>query len=364
MSKEKNGKRIPVFAVLLPIVLALTAGLVYLTWEAEPEPVDYPVYGFANMRGEDGIVYKGIGGVYGQELPVEASTFTVREDKLYFAGQIKEDYVISQERTGTLCVANLDGSDVQVLVEDAYNLGFGQEKLIGDKLFYPTGYDEAYNLIYGYLDLNTREKGYIDTGRINNILGYDGTYLYYGGYNAQKSENIAGRYHLKKKRDKILFSYPDAEEVGGISNLHYDSGKIYALTKMKEEVNYDARTAVYSLIVRNAKNGKVLEELPYEFTGAANYGFLFCKRDVYFSAAENIYHLSLDRTEGEEASLTPLAVLKENEYWGIPHFVPGDGYLYYEAIADLNEETGMNDYFYRVKLAGGEPELLAAWFIS
>ncbi len=44
------------------------------------------------------------------------------------------------------------------------------------------------------------------------------------------------------------------------------------------------------------------------------------------------------------------------------HFIPEDGYLYYEAIAETDEETGNNDYFYRIPLKGGESELLKEWF--
>lgn len=333
------------------------------------EPVSYPVYGFANMRGEEGIVYKGIGGVYGQELPLEASTFAVRGDKLYYAGQIKEDYVVSEERTGTICESLLDGSAERVLVEDAYNLGFGQEKLIGDKIFYPNGMDEEYHTRYAWYDLLTGECSEITSTRIGNIFGYDGTCLFYSGYDAKNDCNIVGKYHLGKKKDKLLFSYKDADEAGGIISLHYYDGAIYAMTLVEEMQDYDARTAVYRMQIHSAGNGRLEEELLLELTGSANYGFLYAGDELYFSTAQDLCMVTLPKrstTEktGQELTVTRLAGLSEKEYWGIPHFAPGDGYLYYETIADIDEVTGMNDYFYRVPLTGGEPELLASWFTN
>lgn len=353
------------------LIVIFIIGAVLLCLGRDEMAKDYKAYGFANMRGEGGKVYAGIGGAYGEELPVKASTFAVREGQIYYVSQIKEDYVVQEERTSQIWVADLDGSNPRMLVEDGYNLGFGQEKLIGDKLFYPTGVDEEYNFIYGWYDLNTQDRGTISTGRINNILGYDGTYLYYGGYHAKKSKNIVGKYHLTKKKDKILFSYPDPGELGGISNLYYYKGTIYALTLVKEAENYDERTAVYHLEKRKATTGKREGAVSFEFTGSANYGFLFEESQVYFFGGDAIMHLSLSQeeeksveTQAKEGDVEILTQLRGNEYWGIPHFAPGDGYLYYEAIADIDEETGNNDYFYRVKISGGEPELLAQWFVS
>ena len=59
-----------------------------------------------------------------------------------------------------------------------------------------------------------------------------------------------------------------------------------------------------------------------------------------------------------------LSVMEEGEYWGIMYFIPGDGYLYYEAIAETDEETGNNDYFYRVPESGGKKELLSEWYTA
>lgn len=349
---------------IVAIAIIIAAVLLTVVKSNQYTPLEYPVYGFANMRGENGLVYRGIGGAYGEDISVEASTFAVRGEKIYFAGQIKEDYVVSEERTGTICEANLDGGGVKVLVEDAYNLGFGQEKLIGEKIFYPNGFDEEYNTTYAWYDLETGEKGNIESSRINNIFGYDGTCVIYGGYDVKNSRNIVGKYNLEKNKDKILFTYGDAGELGDVISLYYNQGCIYAVTLVEEMQDYDARTAKYQMISYSAKNGKKVEELPLTFTGSANYGFLYDGREVYFSTAEAICHVTLPENGTETLDITVLANLSEKEYWGIPHFVPGDGYLYYETIADIDEDTGMNDYFYRVPLEGGTQELLASWFTS
>ena len=363
LNQKKNVKRMAAGIASVVLVVAAVVA-VFVIKSNQYTPIDYPVYGFANMRGENGMVYRGIGGAYGEDIAVEASTFAVRGDKMYYAGQIKEDYVVSEERTGTICEANLDGSEAKVLVEDAYNLGFGQEKLIGDKIFYPNGFDEEYNTTYAWYDIYTGEKGMIESSRINNIFGYDGTCLIYGGYDAKNSRNIVGKYDLEKNRDKILFSYGETGEVGDVISLYYYKGLVYAVTLVEEMQDYDARTAVYQMLAYSASNGKLVEELPLEFTGSANYGFLYVESEVYFSTAEAICCVTLPDEETDTLNVTELATLSEKEYWGIPHFVPGDGYLYYETIADIDEDTGMNDYFYRVPLEGGNTELLASWFTS
>lgn len=367
MKKDKKyitGKKQTIMIMgAAAVFLALTVVIaVILVRSSRYVPVDYPVYGFANMRGANGTVYRGIGGAYGEDILVEASTFAVRGDKIYYAGQIKEDYVVSEERTGTICESALDGSDSKVLVDDAYNLGYGQEKLIGDKIFYPNGFDEEYNTTFAWYDIGTGEKGTIESSRINNIFGYDGTCVIYSGYDVKKSKNIVGKYNLEKKKDTILFSYGEAGEKGDIISMHYYKGLVYTVTLVEEMKDYDARTAVYQMVSYNAENGKKIEEMPITFTGSANYGFLYDGSEVYFATAEAIFHTTLLETDA--GNVTMLAGLSEKEYWGIPHFVPGDGYLYYETIADIDEDTGMNDYFYRVPLAGGEAELLASWFTS
>jgi len=346
------------------VLLAVISIVTYVTQSNKYTPVIYSVHGFSNMNGTNGKVYRGIGGAYGEDIPVEASTFAVRDDKIYYAGQIKEDYVVSEERTGTICEANLDGSNPRVLVEDAYNLGYGQEKLIGDKIFYPNGFDEDYNTIFAWFDLDTNEKGIIKSSRIGNILGYDGTCIIYCGYDVKKSQNIIGKYNLEKDKDKILFAVGETDELGGVISLHYYNGLVYAVTLTEEMTDYDARTAVYQMHAYSADNGKLVEKLPLEFTGSANYGFLYDGNEVYFATAEWISHVVLEKDENGNINVTNLSPLVEREYWGIPHFVPGDGYLYYETIADIDEDTGMNDYFYKVPVTGGGAELLASWFTS
>lgn len=360
---EKNNIQVIVLAAC--VVMIVLAAITFIAMQSNKyTPIIYPVYGFSNMNGANGKVYRGIGGAYGEDIAVEASTFTVRDDKIYFAGQIKEDYVISEERTGTICEADLDGNNQRVLVDDAYNLGYGQEKLIGNKIFYPNGFDEDYNTIFAWYDLDTDEKGIIESNRISNILGYDGTCIIYSGYDARKSQNIIGKYNITKNKDKTLFSLGETDKLGGVISLHYYDGVVYAVTLIEEMQNYDARTAVYQMYAYSADSGKKIGELPIKFTGSANYGFLYNGNEVYFATAEWISQVSLEKNSQNSFEVTNLVPLVEREYWGIPHFIPEDGYLYYETIADIDEDTGMNDYFYRVPVSGGEAELLASWFTS
>lgn len=354
---DMKKKILYIFLIALFAVLILAVGYFIYSINKDEPPIYEKAYSFSNMRGYDGKVYKGINGAYGEDISVDSSIFTIRDDKIYYADQIKQDYVVNLEENTAIFCADLNGENPELLVSDAYNLGFGQERLIGDKLFYPIGYDEDYYLQYGVKDLISKESQTIESNRINTILGYDGNYVYYAGYNPKKNTNIVGKYHLKKNKDKTVLTYPDADEVGGISNLYFYEGKIYAQTLTEEAKNYDARTACYKMKVYNADNGKQIEELPMDFTGSANYGFLFDGDMIYYSAANEILCFSL-----KDLEVRVLANLKEKEYWGIPHFAPGDAYLYYEAIADIDEESGLNDYFYRVPIRGGEPQLLAAWF--
>lgn len=367
-----SANRFTAIITILSLLSITLAACGEPTYEAQ----NYPVYGFANMRGADGEVYKGIGGAYGKELPVEASTFAVRDGILYYAEQIKEDYVVSEERMGSIYAAPLaTPNDVTELLDNAYNVGYGQEKLIGDKIFYTTGYDEEYNFIYAWASVNPQaensaqaepsaQAGLINSSRINNIFGYDGTCIFYSGFDKKKSVNIVGSYNLTTQKDKTLFTYANPGEIGNIIGISFYDGNIYAVTMTKQPENYDDRTAEYCVEVRDSKKGKVSSTLPFTLTGAANYGFLFDENTLYYSTAETINGICLVPDETGALQATTYATLKDTEYWGIPHFVPGDGYLYYETLADIDLETGNNDYFYRVSLSGGEPELLAAWFIN
>ena len=98
------------------------------------------------------------------------------------------------------------------------------------------------------------------------------------------------------------------------------------------------------------------KEIPVDFTGSANYSVLIWEDEAYMALAGEIVAVSM------EGGIRKIGSLKEREYWGIMHFIPGDGYLYYEAIAETDEETGNNDYFYRIPVSGGESELLKGWF--
>ena len=195
-TESKKSKKV-IIPAAVAIILIITVVCIVIGADRYT-PVNYRVYGFSNMCGDGGKVYRGIGGAYGEDVAVEASTIAVRGDKIYYAGQIKEDYVVSEERFGTICEADLDGNNERVLVEDAYNLGYGLEKLIGDKIFYPNGFDEDYNTTFAWVDIATGEKGTINSSRIGNIFGYDGTCIIYSGYDVKKECNIIGKYYLDK----------------------------------------------------------------------------------------------------------------------------------------------------------------------
>lgn len=317
----------------------------------------YQMYGFSNMKGYDGQVYKGVNGVYGTQIPLDVSVFTIRDDKIIYADMIKQDFVVNLDTSNAFYMSNLDGSNQRLLVDDAYNPGFGMEKLAGDYLFYSTGMGEDNLLRFSWVNIVTMEKGKLDTNRINSIIGFDGTFVYYAGYDTEKEKNIVGKYRLENNKDKVLFTYPGVDEKGYISNLYYYGNTIYALTLTEEAQNYDMRTAEYEMITRSSGNGKKTGKLPISFTGSANYGFLFEGEQVYYAAGNEINTFLLT-----EAEVTKICDLQGSEYWGIPHFAPGDGYLYYEAIADIDIESGHNDYFYRVSIESGEKELLTSWF--
>lgn len=357
MMKKNRGIMIGIFILILSATVF--AGC---RFKDSYEPVSCPVYTFSNMHVLKDRVYRGIGGAYGEELPVKASTFSICGDKIYYTDQIKEDFVVNEERTCSVYCSSLDGKNEEKLVDDAYNLGFGQEKIIGNKLFYPTEPDEEYHARYFCYDLDTKEKQELSSKRINMIFAYDGTSVFYSGYDEKKEKNIVGKYNLKKKKDRILFTFGDVNETGNVISLHYYEGKIYAVTLIREMKDYDARTAEYQMFVYDAGSGKLNRKLPLVFKGSANYGFLYDGEDVYYSTAESVNFVSLREEDSETMKeISKVAELKDREYWGIPHFISEDGFLYYETIADIDEDTGNNDYFYRISLEGGNPELLASW---
>ena len=359
MRTRKSTRIFSIILGALAIIIILGAGFIYFVGRDSYEAIDYETIGFANMRGHDGVVYKGIGGAWGEDIPVSASAFAVRDNVIYYGDQITDGYIASDNRFGSIYSASMpDGKDVKALVDNAYNVGYGQEKLIGDRIFYTTGLDEEFNLMYAWVSTDGSERNPILSRRINNIFGYDGTYLFYSGFDKKSSKNIVGKYNLETNKDRTLFKYEDVGQVGSIVGISFSSGKIYTITMTKAPENYDDRTAEYRINVYDNKKGKLINTLPFVLTGAANYGFLFDGDTLIYSTADSICKLDLNSSS---ESVT-LASFNDLEYWGLPHFAPGDGYVYYETLADLDPETGFNDYFYRVSLSGGKPELLKSWF--
>lgn len=317
-----------------------------------------PLRGFSNMCAYKGKVYCGVNGVYGESIPQKSSIFTIWEDKVYYVDKVQEAYDSMTDELLTVKRSDMDGSNVEILAEDVFLAGAGHEKLVGDKLFYGYEYDENFRMKYACVDVNTKERTEITTDRIDTIVGYDGTYLYYSGVDTQKEENVLGRIHVKNGKDETIHSYASVDEEGYIDSVSYVDGKLYCFTLTKKSDSYDYRTYEYSLIVRKAENGKVEQEVPVAFTGSANYSFLVQGGEVYATLGGEIVAISLS-----DGSQRQIVQMKPEEYWGILHFIPGDGYLYYEAIAEEYNENGNNDYFYRVPVGGGVAELLKEWFM-
>ena len=166
-----------------------------------------------------------------------------------------------------------------------------------------------------------------------------------------------GRVHLEEGRDEILTAFAAVDEEGYIEHAAYTDGRLYCFTLAEKPEGYDYRTFVYRLEIRSPETGEVEDVLPMDFTGSANYSFLVQDGEVYAAAAGEIIAVALDG--GEKRTVT---AMEDGEYWGILYFLPGDGWLYYEAIAEINEKTGNNDYFYRVPAEGGKKELLSEWY--
>lgn len=317
-----------------------------------------PLRGFSNMCAYGGKVYCGVNGVHGEPIPQESSIFTIWEDKVYYVDKVQAAYDSMTDELLTMKRSDMDGSNVEVLAKDVFLAGAGHEKLIDDKLFYGYEYDENFRMRYACVDVNTKERTEVTTDRIDTILGYDGEYLYYSGIDTQNEENVLGRIHVKKGKDETIHSYAPIDEEGYIDSVCYENGKLYCFTLTKKSDSYDYRTYEYRLNVRNAENGKVEQEIPVTFTGSANYSFLVQGGEVYATLGGEIIAISL-----ADGSKREVVQMKQEEYWGILHFIPGDGYLYYEAIAEEYNINGNNDYFYRVPIEGGAAELLKEWFM-
>ncbi len=317
-----------------------------------------PIRGFSNMCPYEGKVYCGVNGTYGELIPQESSIFTIWEDKIYYVEKVQEAYDSMTDERLSLKRSNLEGSQEEVLAEDVFLAGAGHEKLIGDKLFYGYEYDENFRMHYACVDVNTKERTELATNQIDTILGYDGTYLYYSGADLEKEENVLGRIHVTAGKDETIHSYASVDEEGYIDSVSYVDGKLYCFTLMEKSDSYDYRTYKYQLLVRNAENGKVEQEVPVTFIGSANYSFLVQEGEIFATLDGEIVAISL-----ADGTTRAVVQMKPEEYWGILHFIPGDGYLYYEAIAEEYNENGNNDYFYRVPIEGGEAELLKEWFM-
>ncbi len=318
-----------------------------------------PVRSFTNLCAYDSRVYCGARGFFGEEIPVESNVFTIWDEKIYYVEKVQEAYDSLTDELMEIKRSDMDGSNTEVLAEDVFLAGAGYEKLIGDKLFYGYGYDGNHSMQYAWVDVNTKERGTVSSDRIESILGYDGVWLYYRGVDREKEQNVLGRVKPGTDEDEILYAFAGMDEEGYIENVIYADGRLYCFTLSHKPEGYDYRTFLYRMEIRSGSTGELLEELPVDFTGSANYSFLIEDGELYTAMAGEIVAVTLD--SGEKRTI---ARMKEGEYWGILYFVPGDGYLYYEAIAEINEKTGNNDYFYRVLVEGGEEELLNEWYTA
>lgn len=339
-------------------VVLVAASFFFFRGNTLPEPVYSPVRGFSNMCAYEGKVYAGVNAPYGEAIVQESSIFTIWEDKVYYVEKVQEAYDSLTDELLEIKRSGLDGSGRETLAEDVFLAGAGHEKLVGDKLFYGYGYDADSRMRYAYVDINTKERGKIESGRIDDILGYDGNYIYYKGTDGEKG-NLLGRIRIKDGRDETVFSYAEVDEEGYVDSVFFSEGKFYCFTLMHKPEGHDYRTYTYRLQIRDGGSGKMEKEIPVDFTGSSNYSLLLYQGEVYTALDGDIVAISPDN-----GSQRKLGRLKEGEYWGIMHFIPEDGYLYYEAIAETDEETGNNDYFYRVPLMGGESELLKEWFTA
>ncbi len=353
--KNINIRFLAVFTIILVILVLF---LLTLNRQRPKTPVSYPVRVLSNMCTYNGTVYAGVNAPYGQAIPQESSIFTIQDDKIYYVEKVQDAFESVTDELLTLKMSDLDGSNPKVLTEDIFLAGAGKEILIGDMLFYGYGYDDDHRMKYAYINLMTGKRKELKSNRIENILGYDGNYLYYTGYDYKEDENIIGCIYLKSGKDVSLASYAPIDEEGYIDSARFYHNKIYCLTLINKTKGYDYRTYEYCIQVRSAEDGHIEYEIPLSFQGSSNYSFLAYEDKLIATLDGNIIKISMDGKDDAEI----IANMRAEEYWGILHFASEDGYLYYEAIAETDEVSGNNDYFYRVPIKGGNSELLKEWF--
>ena len=354
MVKSMGRKKIYIIGAAV-VLLAAGIGL-YMGMKRLPEPVYRPIRGFSNMCAYEGKVYAGVNAPYGEEIVQQSSIFTIWEDKVYYVEKVQEAYESLTDELLEIKRSDRNGKNEEVLADDVFLAGAGHEKLVGDKLFYGYGYDENYRMQYACVDVDTKERAIVKTDRIDDILGYDGNYIYYKGVD-EKEGNILGRVGIRNGRDETVASYAEVDEEGYVESVSFSDGMFYCLTLAEKPDGYDYRTYTYRLQIRDGETGKVEKELPVDFTGSSNYSLLIGEGEAYTVLQGDIVAISL-----EDGGIRKIGSMQDGEYWGIMHFIPGDGYLYYEAIAETDEETGNNDYFYRIPVEGGESERLKEWF--
>ncbi len=306
--KEKAGGRKA--GIIGAAVLLLAAAIVFFTGRGRQEkaPVYRPVRGFSNMCAYGGKVYAGVNAPYGEAIRQESSIFTIWENKVYYVEKIQETYDSLTDELLEIKRSDMDGSHEETLADDVFLAGAGHEKLVGDKLFYGYEYDENYRMRYACVDVNTKERKELPSGRIDEILGYDGNYVYYKGTDAEEG-NFLGRIHLKTGRDEAVVLYGRENEKGYIENVSFVNGKFYCFTLAESPEGYDYRTYRYRLQIRNGKTGKLEKELPVDFTGSSNYSVLVHEGEAYMALKGDIVAVSL-----EDGSIRKIGSLKEKEY--------------------------------------------------
>ena len=353
--KNINIRFLAVFTIILVILVLF---LLTLNRQRPKTPVSYPVRVLSNMCTYNGTVYAGVNAPYGQAIPQESSIFTIQDDKIYYVEKVQDAFESVTDELLTLKMSDLDGSNPKVLTEDIFLAGAGKEILIGDMLFYGYGYDDDHRMKYAYINLMTGKRKELKSNRIENILGYDGNYLYYTGYDYKEDENIIGCIYLKSGKDVSLASYAPIDEEGYIDSARFYHNKIYCLTLINKTKGYDYRTYEYCIQVRSAEDGHIEYEIRLSSQGSSKYSFLAYEDKLIATLDGNIIKISMDGKDDAEI----IANMRAEEYWGILHFASEDGYLYYEAIAETDEVSGNNDYCYRVPIKGGNSELLKEWF--